>query len=353
MTERNQSLDLLRGAAILLVLLAHCAQAATSVVPRLGSFALNYGERGVQLFFIVSGYTMMLTFGERDDLAAARSFYIRRLFRIVPLFWGAIVFYLLLTHGEGFKRWAPDGVSARDVLLTFGFLNWCSVTALNSVVPGGWSIAVEMQFYLLFPLVLYFFRRQNGAIFFYAVVALLYIIGQFAAQRYLMPQLTASLPANQAYLADAFFYCWLPRQLICFGFGILLYQCIEQKNPPTLGILFLIGACLCWSWDDSWGAQIVVLFVISFAILALKVTVSFMTLLGRHSYAIYLTHFACAAAIGRLISLDLIPMFVLVTGASLGVSYCVIEPLFERHFNRLGHAVAARARRPKTLTSAA
>jgi hypothetical protein len=136
MTERNQSLDLLRGAAILLVLLAHCAQAATSVVPRLGSFALNYGERGVQLFFIVSGYTMMLTFGERDDLAAARSFYIRRLFRIVPLFWVAIVFYLLLTHGEGFKRWAPDGVSARDVLLTFGFLNWCSVTALNSVRAG-------------------------------------------------------------------------------------------------------------------------------------------------------------------------------------------------------------------------
>jgi predicted acyltransferase len=78
MTERNQSLDLLRGVAILLVLLVHCAQATTSIIPGLTWFALEYGELGVQLFFIVSGYTMMLTFGDRVDLAAARSFYIRR-----------------------------------------------------------------------------------------------------------------------------------------------------------------------------------------------------------------------------------------------------------------------------------
>jgi peptidoglycan/LPS O-acetylase OafA/YrhL len=354
MTERNQSLDLLRGMAILLVLLGHCAWYTTSMVASLGSFASNHGEMGVQLFFIVSGYTMMLTYGDSVDLAAARSFYIRRVFRIVPLFWLAIVFYLLVTKGEGLiKFWAPGGISARDILLTVFFLHWSSLTAFNSVVPGGWSIAVEMQFYLLFPLIIYVLRRRNGPTFFYVSVAVISVVGQIAAQRYLIPQMAASLPANQAYLANAFFYCWLPRQLICFGLGILLYQCIEQKNPPTLGFLFLIAACLCWSWEDSRGGQVVVLFVISFAILASNVTVSFMALLGRHSYAIYLTHFAWAAAIVRLMPVDLIPMFVLVTGASLGVSYYVIEPLFERRFNRLGHALAARARRPKTLASAA
>jgi exopolysaccharide production protein ExoZ len=78
MTERNQSLGLLRGVAILLVLLVHCAQATTSIIPGLTWFVLEYGKLGAQLFFIVSGYTMMLTFGDRVDLAAARSFYIRR-----------------------------------------------------------------------------------------------------------------------------------------------------------------------------------------------------------------------------------------------------------------------------------
>ena len=67
MTQRNQSLDLLRGVAVLLVVLVHCAISATGNVPGLTAFAHEHGERGVQLFFIVSGYTMMLTFGAKVD----------------------------------------------------------------------------------------------------------------------------------------------------------------------------------------------------------------------------------------------------------------------------------------------
>jgi exopolysaccharide production protein ExoZ len=350
MTGRNQSLDLLRGVAILLVLLVHCAQATTSIIPGLRWFALEFGELGVQLFFIVSGYTMMLSFGDRVDFAAVRSFYIRRIFRIVPLFWLAIVFYMLITNGEGVRFWAPDGISASDVVLTFFFLQWSSVTALNSVVPGGWSIAVEMQFYLLFPLIIYLFRRPNGPIFFYALVALLSAVAEFAAQRYLIPRLAMSLPANQAYLADAFYYCWLPRQLVCFGFGIWLYQCVEQRNVSTLGVLLLTGgACL----SSAWAAQIVVLSAISFAVLSSNLTASVLALFGRHSYAIYLTHVAWASAITALFSLDLVAMFALVTGLSLAVSYYVVEPLFERRFNRLGHVLASRAGRSKAVAPAA
>lgn len=350
MTGRNQSLDLLRGVAILLVLLVHCAQATTSIIPGLRWFALEFGELGVQLFFIVSGYTMMLTFGDRVDFAAVRSFYIRRIFRIVPLFWLAIVFYMLITNGEGVRFWAPDGISASDVVLTFFFLQWSSVTALNSVAPGGWSIAVEMQFYLLFPLIIYLFRRPNGPIFFYALVALLSAVAEFAAQRYLIPRLAMSLPANQAYLADAFYYCWLPRQLVCFGFGIWLYQCVEQRNVSTLGVLLLTGgACL----SSAWAAQIVVLSAISFAVLSSNLTASVLALFGRHSYAIYLTHVAWASAITALFSLDLVAMFALVTGLSLAVSYYVVEPLFERRFNRLGHVLASRASRSKAVAPAA
>jgi exopolysaccharide production protein ExoZ len=348
-TQRNQSLDLLRGVAILLVVLVHCAQVTTSMVPGLGWFGTHYGELGVSLFFIVSGYTMMLTFGDRVDLAAISAFYLRRAFRIVPLFWAAIFLNLLLTKGEGFKAWAPAGISASDILLTFSFLHWSSVTAFNSVVPGGWSIAVEMQFYLLFPLIMYLFRRRNGPVFCYALIALVSAVGQFAARRYLVPQMAASLPGDQAYLADAFYYCWLPHQSVCFGFGILLYDAIEQKKLPTLGVLFLAGACL----SSSWGAQIVILAAISYAVLALNVTNAFISRLGRHSYAIYLTHFALISAITALVSVDLVLMLVLVSGLSLAVSYYVTEPLIERHFNRLGHLLASQARRPKAAATAA
>jgi exopolysaccharide production protein ExoZ len=160
--------------------------------------------------------------------------------------------------------------------------------------------------------------------------------------------MAVSLPTGQAYLADAFFYCWLPRQSVCFGFGILLYDCIERNNKPTFGTLCLMGACL----TSSWGCHVVVLFAFSFAILALNVTNSFMGLLGRHSYAIYLVHFALISAITALFSVDLVLMLVLVTALSLASSYCLTEPLIERHFNRLGHALASRVRRPEAVATA-
>ncbi|XSC43707.1 acyltransferase family protein [Bradyrhizobium sp. RDT10] len=344
MTQRNQSLDLLRGVAILLVVLVHCQGESRGGVPGLSWFANEYGRLGVQLFFIVSGYTMMLTFGDRLDLAAARSFYIRRVFRIAPLFWLAIVFYMLVTRGRGITNFAPDGVGASDVLLTFFFLHWSSVTAYNSVVPGGWSIAVEMQFYLLFPLLVYLFRRRNGAMLCYALIALVSVIGQFVVEPYLIPRLAASLPANQAHLAEDVFTSWLPRQAICFGFGILLYDYIELKNRPTFGALFLVGAALM-------SPEVALLAAFAFGVLISNVSLSWITVLGRHSYAIYLAHFAVMSAIFSLFPMGPVPLFVLVSAASLAFSYYLIEPRIERRFNRLGHALASAGRAPKAVVA--
>jgi peptidoglycan/LPS O-acetylase OafA/YrhL len=311
---------------------------------------MDYGQLGVQLFFIVSGYTMMLTFGDKIDSVGVRSFYVRRVFRIVPLFWIAIIFYLVFTRGDGFRIWAPHGISASDVLLTFLFLHWGSVTAFNSVVPGGWSIAVEMQFYLLFPLLIQLFRRSNGPLLVYGLIALTSVIGQFAADHYFIPRLAQSVPRGEAQLAEGFYYCWLPRQAICFGFGILLYDFVVLKNRPALGASLLVGAALCFS---AWGAEVALLFALACAVLASNVTLALGCLLGRHSYAIYLVHFAVVSAIAALSPMGLLPLFVLVTAASLAVSYFVIEPLIERRFNRLGHALAVAVRSPKAVATAA
>lgn len=349
MTQRNQSLDLLRGVAILLVIAVHSQEESVGSIPVLTWFAKTCGELGVQLFFIVSGYTMMLTYGGRLDLAAARSFYIRRMFRIAPLFWAAIVFYLLLTRGQGIKTFAPDGVGPIDVLLTLLFLHGSSVTAYNSVVPGGWSIAVEMQFYLLFPLLIALFRRSNGPMLCYALIALVSVIGQFAADSYLIPNLAASLPPAQRPLAEGIFYCWLPRQLICFGFGILLYHYIELKSRPTWGALFLLGAAL----SSAWGAEVALLAVFAFAVLTSNVSMSVLALFGRHSYAIYLVHFAVLSAMTAIVPANLVLLFVTVAGCSLAFSYYLIEPFVERRFNRMGHALAAAAVAPKTAATPA
>jgi exopolysaccharide production protein ExoZ len=121
------------------------------------------------------------------------------------------------------------------------------------------------------------------------------------------------------------------------------------KNRPTLGASLLVGAALCFS---AWGAEVALLFALACAVLASSARLALGCLLGRHSYAIYLVHFAVVSAITALWPMGLLPLFVLVTGASLAVSYFVIEPVIERRFNRLGHALASAVRSPKAVASA-
>ena len=113
--------------------------------------------------------------------------------------------------------------------------------------------------------------------------------------------------------------------------------------------LFLTGASL----TGAWGAEVVLLFALAYLVMASNVTMSVVSLLGRHSYAIYLVHFAVVSMIATLFPVGLVPLFVLVVGASLALSYYLIEPVIERRFNRLGHLLAASFRPPKPAVTAA
>jgi len=55
------------------------------------SFVADQGARGVQLFFVVSALTLSMSWYDRHDGVAA--FFIRRLFRIAPMFWLAVIFF--------------------------------------------------------------------------------------------------------------------------------------------------------------------------------------------------------------------------------------------------------------------
>ena len=87
-------LDALRGLAALAVVVVHTVQNfnAGSLTPLLG-----LGAAGVQLFYIVSAYSLCLSFNQRrsSEPHAMRSYLVRRLFRIAPLFWVAMALYLL------------------------------------------------------------------------------------------------------------------------------------------------------------------------------------------------------------------------------------------------------------------
>ena len=128
---RLRWIDALRGYAIIAVIGAHLGY-------------IGNGARGVQLFFLASAIALLHSWHGRKDGAVA--FYIRRAFRITPAFWVAILAFALLLAIGGH---AP---TVGQVISTAFFSTWAIPTWHNSVVPGSWSIMVEVLFYVAFPL---------------------------------------------------------------------------------------------------------------------------------------------------------------------------------------------------------
>jgi peptidoglycan/LPS O-acetylase OafA/YrhL len=106
-------IDALRGYAILGVIGIHASQSVPDLEWPLRALA-DQGARGVQLFFVVSALTLMLSWKERDD--GVLPFYIRRVFRIGPMFWLAILFFALLDiSGSALRYWPALSVSWGNV----------------------------------------------------------------------------------------------------------------------------------------------------------------------------------------------------------------------------------------------
>ncbi len=96
------AIDGLRGIAVLMVLAVHTSQRVSNVGLEAFHFSLigefvNAGARGVELFFLLSAFTLFRSSKAKysEECNPRRNFYIRRAFRILPLWWMAVTLYAL------------------------------------------------------------------------------------------------------------------------------------------------------------------------------------------------------------------------------------------------------------------
>ena len=101
--------DALRGMAILAVVLVHCDQHGTNVFPTIFHSIFSNGAMGVQLFYVRSAFTLFRSCDRRGgrELYPNRNFFIRRFFRIAPMYWLGIAYYLW-QNGRGPSFWLGD-----------------------------------------------------------------------------------------------------------------------------------------------------------------------------------------------------------------------------------------------------
>ncbi|MDB6166343.1 MAG: hypothetical protein JWQ83_1483, partial [Lacunisphaera sp.] len=236
---RVAALDAMRGYAILGVVVAHVAQWTRPGSAWLTQFSAN-GAFGVQLFFVASAFALFLSNAARrpTERRPVADFFIRRFFRIAPMFYAGVVFFGAM--GWYARLWAPHGIGPAHVLLTVLFLHGWQPESINAVVPGGWSIATETSFYLLLPLLfrLVTTRARAGAFLVFTLA-----LGPLMNAG-LAPLLTPDYSPGLAYLGWNFRYFWIFGQLPVFACGIVLYFLERDSGAPSrrLGFASLLGA---------------------------------------------------------------------------------------------------------------
>ena len=165
--ERFVSIQALRAIAASVVVLAHLEVYFPNALSKSHPLwqYLQYGGAGVDLFFVISGFVMVYA-SERFFAVPGgpKQFFLRRLARIIPLYWICTSVWILLLMVK-YKGSVIPNLPYDSMLASYFFIPLARPNGVISPALGlGWSLNFEMMFYAIFACVLLFQR-------FYAVIA--------------------------------------------------------------------------------------------------------------------------------------------------------------------------------------
>ena len=246
-TAHVDILDGLRGIAIAFVMWFHVWEitwqgAAFTVFGREIDFTFlaRMGFVGVEIFFFVSGFCLFWPYAralaERRPMPTVKHFAYRRFIKIVPSY--LLALSVLVALGSERDRSLDDGI--KDVLAHVFFVHTWFQSYFGSIDGVLWSLGVEVQFYLIFPLVVLAFVRWPRATAL-GLVALAFV------WRYAVEQCCATGPYNHFHqLANQ-----LPAYLDLFAIGMFAAWIVAVVLPSVtftqrvraIGTLVALAGC--------------------------------------------------------------------------------------------------------------
>ena len=347
--KKFRYIDAIRGIAILGVFMVHVMN--SKHFPPSIQHLIELEAKGVQLFFIASAFTLFLSMSKRNDreLYPTGNFFIRRFFRIAPMYYLAIIYYYYQNVLAGINN--PPGI----VPANFLFIHGISPHWINYLVPGGWSITVEMMFYCIVPFIFGWISNINRALLFLTLTLCFRFPFLMLMRHFVLPEMTE--------LNHDFFYWCLPNQLPIFALGILLFFYIRNDytlrglSARNISFFLLVLAINCTVKEFIPNHFFIsVGFIAFFAWLSRTSNIIFVNrftvFLGKISFSLYLVHFAVNFWILRLSDqlhmtarLPFVPLYVLTVGTVFALSALVALFFYhaiEVRFQQIGKSIIQR-----------
>lgn len=303
-------MDGLRFVAIAWVVLYHVAALRSPDAPAALRAVSDSGHYGVELFFIISGFVLALPFAtwrlKQGGPVVLKRYYLRRLTRLEPPYILSLLIFFalkLVTKGES------AGELARHLLASTTYLHNLIYAQESTISVVAWSLEVEVQFYLLAPLLGRVFlieRRAIRSAVFLALIAGCVLLSA-THSRNDAPRLFLSLPAFLQYFLIGFLFAeayllgnWRDQRKGALAFDALgigafvvlvhvIFRWYDDPIGQTAGPLLLALFCVCAFHGKALNAFFRNPWIYSF---------------GGMCYTIYLYHslfvHAATAAAGRL-----------------------------------------------------
>jgi peptidoglycan/LPS O-acetylase OafA/YrhL len=269
-------IDGLRALTALYVVVHHTFQSWPGPVPQIQQ-VFAFGGEAVAVFITISGFCLALPQASRNVWTVdTRRFYFRRAWRILPPYYAAVavgVAFALLRLTAGMP------ISSRTIWLHLLMMQNWSWNEMYTLIGPLWSVALECQIYLVFPL-LVMLRRRTG-------IASMLIVGGLIGE-------------GSSLLLHA---RGVTHLLIYFTFGIACAEwAFDQRSRVPMQMLIGIGVVLGWHFRYRGGhTQELASCIVSGALLAylaqsdrslIRSGLSWKPLawVGLFSYSIYLVH---------------------------------------------------------------
>jgi peptidoglycan/LPS O-acetylase OafA/YrhL len=368
-------LDAVRGIAVLLVLLCHSyiIQPMPQGIPFLKDL-FDLGWSGVDLFFVLSGFLISgILLDTKDSKNYFSSFYARRVLRIFPLYFLCVIgyFHVILPVAHHFGKWLLLDNSL-ELWFWLYLSNWklaFSQSETTNFLQHFWSLAIEEQFYMFWPLVVFFTGRR------WLPYVCLTMIGVSFALRCIYAQ---------NHFGTLFLYYLTPFRVEPLAFGSLAAVLVRNASALSIlrngrllcgiaagGLFMLLATLLTGRTTNVAGPPMAIFGFTSFAViytclvlyayifsgspvwLAAQLRKPVLRSFGKYSYAIYVFHYPLFIAYSKPVQIVSAALpeqvrfifWLLALAIGIGLSYGVALAswnLMEKHFWELKRRFAVR-----------